>query len=922
MEAGREDTQSAPSQPKTLDPVQTPQRPPHSPRDPSSALRRDGSSSQVPTVRKQPSTNLVPSLPPSATASPQTSRNTSPIRPSVRPQETPQNTAQRAAGIRSRKNSHDASPIRPTSTQSTSSAPPSAAAIQRALSAASVPQLHPGSGSVTDAVSKLPRTSRTVPATEAQTPVSPSFSPRVKSPGPSAPSSRRNSLPRKSDYGNAPPITVQNSTPPNTAVPDLKSLDGTSDSQLVQTPKISSRGPSGPKSSLETVQEATPPASSVLGESTDQSFYSMNSSQTKSSDDDRASNGTTKKDDGQTKSGESDGDGNKSDGKAKKEPLTIDQNKAKQVSSKSAPATGRAKQVDANRNMTVETETVASIPQSALSADRAAGQRGDIGGSIRLKPSNETIRPRKERKKATRKAPSVHNGTASSKADIFEARVASQVDEANSSDSDETFVYESNPPEPQLRSNRNHSRTPSVTSIHSQSERRLNLRGYENHRVAGKRSMKFSNNPYNVLDSPTDDSHSGTGMGTIRAHHPRNISRFGRTIGSNSSLYGGGPNNNGNDADSPFTQASKLRANLAGHTHGQRQSSRPNTPSQQPKSAPAAQHRFGPWRKDGLGLRQYDFDDAGEDGSDERTPLVGTVRTPRRYARRRGDHRDSGGIYNLRQNSWMSRFGGCLLGFVVVAFIIVGAAGVLFMSNKALEEVRVERIQNVLASEQEIMLDLVVGAVNPNLLGVGVTEMDLNVFAKSKYVATTSREPVPGPTATGTIGPTALRRREIKRRGQPWQDKDGRWHSGDDDDSLEGDSQTMLLGRVFKFDQGLYFEGSPFKRHAHFSTGEFRLAKPGNKTESGGSARWERVLGYPFELILRGVLRYQLPVSNRDMSAAIRGSVVVHPEEGLDKEGNMRIEPVHEKDHWQWIDHGDVPDPNDEIWETPVASED
>lgn len=270
MEAGREDTQSAPSQPKILDPVQTPQRPPHSPRDPSSALRRDGSNSQVPTVRKQPSTNLVPSLPPSVTASPQTSRNTSPIRPSVRPQETPQNTAQRAAGIRSRKNSHDASPIRPTSTQSTSSAPPSAAAIQRALSAASVPQLHPGSGSVTDAVSKLPRTSRTVPATEAQTPVSPSFSPRVKSPGPSAPSSRRNSLPRKSDYGNAPPITVQNSTPPNTAVPDLKSLDGSSDSQLVQTPKISSRGPSGPKSSLETVQEATPPASSVLGESTDQ----------------------------------------------------------------------------------------------------------------------------------------------------------------------------------------------------------------------------------------------------------------------------------------------------------------------------------------------------------------------------------------------------------------------------------------------------------------------------------------------------------------------------------------------------------------------------------------------------------------------------------------------------------------------------
>ncbi|KAF4548893.1 Vacuolar segregation subunit 7-like protein [Elsinoe fawcettii] len=923
MEAGREGTQSGPGQPKTLDTtnIQTPQRPPPSQRDASPTLRRDGSNTQVPAVRKQPSTNLVPSLPPSVSASPQTSRNTSPIRPSVRPQETPQTAAQRAAGIRSRKNSHDASPIRPVSTQS-SAAPPSAAAIQRALSAATVPQLHATNGPIADAVSKLPRTSRTAPATEAQTPVSPSFSPRVKSPGPSAPSSRRNSVPRKLDNLGAPPITVQNSTPPGTAVPDLKG-DG-SDTGLVQTPKISNRGPSGPKSSLETVQEATPPAGSVLGESTDQSFYSMNSSQTKSSDDDRTPNGVVSKKDNGNKSGESDGDGNRSDGKGKKEPLSIDQNKAKLVSSKSAPATARAKQVDGTRNMTVETETVSSIPQSALSADRAAGPRGDPGGSIRLKPSNETIRPRKERKKAVRKAPSVHNGTASSKADIFEARVASQVDEANSSDSDETFVYESNPPEPQLRTNRNHSRTPSVTSIHSQSDRRLNLRaGYDNHRVAGKRSMKFSNNPYSALDSPTDDS----GMGTIRAHHPRNISRFGRTIGSNSSLYGGG------EGDSPFTQASKLRANLASGGVGgqsQRHSSRPNTPAQ-PKSAPAHQ-RFGPWRKDVAGLRQYDFDDAGEEGSDERTPLVGTVRTPRRYQRRRERH-DAGGIYNLRNEGWLGRFGGCFLGLFVVMLVIAGAVGVLFMSNRSLEEVRVERIQNVLASEQEIMLDLVVGAVNPNILGVGVGEMDLNVFAKSKFVATTSRGGVPEPTAGAEIGGTARRRRglgspgegrwvgetreeavdagekgldgtldrrEAKISGQPWQDKDGHWHSGDDD-SLEGDSQTMLLGRVYHFDQELYFDGTPLRHKRQFSTGEFRLAKPGNKTESGGSARWEKVLGYPFELILRGVIKYQLPITNREVSAAVRGSVVVHPEEGV-RGGRMRVEPVEEHERYGLVD--------------------
>src|SRR6266702_2481606 len=49
---------------------------------------------------------------------------------------------------------------------------------------------------------------------------------------------------------------------------------------------------------------------------------------------------------------------------------------------------------------------------------------------------------------------------ASSKADVFEAKVASAVDEENSSDSDETFVYESNPPDPPPHKNRHHSRTP------------------------------------------------------------------------------------------------------------------------------------------------------------------------------------------------------------------------------------------------------------------------------------------------------------------------------------------------------------------------------------------------------------------------------------------------------------------------------
>lgn len=702
---------------------------------------------------------------------------------------------------------------------------------------------------------------------------------------------------RKADVGNAPPITVQNSTPPSAPshLDVAKSESNSSDSHPLQTPKSSTRGPSGPKSSLETVQEATPPADSLLSDSTDQSFHSINSSQSaKSSDGDRTPTASVRNNDATDKnirSGESDGDGNRSDGRGKKDAQLSEQTRNRLVLSKTAPSSTRSKQVEGTRNMTVETETVASIPQSNLNPDRSAGVRSEGVGSVRLKPSNETIRPRKERRKAARKAPSIHNGTASSKADIFEARVASQVDEANSSDSDETFVYESNPPEPQMRTNRNHSRTPSVTSIHSQSERRGGYRGFENHRVAGKRSMKFSNNPYSVLDSPTDGD-----PGTIRAHHPRNISRFGRTIGSNSSIY---------DQDSPFTQASKIRQTLAGSN---RQTSRPTTP-QNPNTAsanPQPRAFAPPWARKQDGFH-YDFD--GEGADDERAPLIGTVRTPRNRHIRRGHGRPYESMYNVRQTSWFTRFGGCVLGTVVVVMIIIGAASFLFMSNKALFDVEIYEIQNVLASEQEIMLDMVIGAINPNVLGISVTEMDVNVFAKSKHLGTsTSAAPVATGTAVTAQRRRLLKRDQVKGPGAPWQDPDGHWGDDGHDAPIEGDSQTMLLGRVFKFDQGLYFEGSPVKRHAHFSVGEFRLGQPGNRTESGGSARWERVLQYPFELILRGVLKYQLPISSKDQSAAISGSVIVHPEEGLDEKGRMRLEHPKVQERWQWIEPDEATD--------------
>lgn len=116
---------------------------------------------------------------------------------------------------------------------------------------------------------------------------------------------------------------------------------------------------------------------------------------------------------------ESESEGNKSDGKATKpsqETPTMQRPKIAPAARTSYPALSSAKsrQPEGTRNMTVETETVASVPQTSIGGlpMGMVNERGRLdGGSLRLKPSTETIRPRKDRKRTSRKTPSINNGT-------------------------------------------------------------------------------------------------------------------------------------------------------------------------------------------------------------------------------------------------------------------------------------------------------------------------------------------------------------------------------------------------------------------------------------------------------------------------------------------------------------------------------
>lgn len=519
------------------------------------------------------------------------------------------------------------------------------------------------------------------------------------------------------------------------------------------------------------------------------------------------------------------------------------------------------------RNMTVETETVPSVAQPTIgNQDRSAS--GRVDGSLRLKPSNETIRPKKERKPAKRKAPSINSSSKAdvSKADVFEQKVATAVDEADSSDSDHTFIYESNPPDQQPHRSRthHHSRTPSMTSIASLVDPRLAIR--DAHKNPNKKSsMKFAN-PYNNANGDVDgDRGDGTirvGSGRISGgSHHHHIGRYGQGRGGLSHINV--------DSDSSMPQSSRARGPSSRHP------SQPNSPRFQTQS-------FGNGSSNGNGLKKhgeysaYDIDMENV-ADDERTPLISTrsprARTPRSrhnntLRQREHRHRRSGG--------WCRQFAGCLVLCILLFVVVFSAVGLVFATTKPLSGVSVREIQNVIASPEELILDLVVEAVNPNIIGVTIGDMDCIIFAKSKHVGSDKWWREHG--NSGTNGgqehwvPIKADEEKLVARG-------GVDHGTDPiPDPEGGEPQTMSLGRIFHFDTPLNFDGTFFKQHAENSTGQIRLSKPGNRTETGGTERWEEVLQYPFQLIVRGTFEYQLPLSTRERKESIIATYSYDPD--------------------------------------------
>jgi hypothetical protein len=468
---------------------------------------------------------------------------------------------------------------------------------------------------------------------------------------------------------------------------------------------------------------------------------------------------------------------------------------------------------------------------------------------------------------------------ASTRAEIFEDRVKNAMDEATSDDSDETFVYESNPPDQQPKRSRHHSRTPSGASLASMQERsvmRSIANAIEQQRTLPKsRSMKFASNTsnYGTADEDVDNRD-----GTIRASQRNGTSALQHHFRGQRTVTGQQVMPDDDATAVPLSKTKSLTAVGGRGSYAAR------------LAAQNLRHTSTVKRNDGYAS----LDMEAEGADDERTPMLGALRTTRIIHNRslRGRPRQFDPPTYIRRGrggNLLARFAGCLLILTTISILAFGVVCFLFAMSKPLSKISVVSLKNVIASEQELMLDIVIQAINPNLVPITVMDLDVNMFARSKYVGSEKwwrehGQPPPELPDDGNKKAQAkasqLRKRDAKHRRERMAASKDLGNIGISDPiALPKDptktGQTMLLGTILHFDNPLSFDGSFWRRQTQYSTGSIRLAKPGNHTEAGGTERWEHVLKHDFDLIVRGVLRYQIPLGGRTVNVPINGEVPV-----------------------------------------------
>jgi hypothetical protein len=196
--------------------------------------------------------------------------------------------------------------------------------------------------------------------------------------------------------------------------------------------------------------------------------------------------------------------------------------------------------------------------------------------------------------------------------------------------------------------------------------------------------------------------------------------------------------------------------------------------------------------------------------------------------------------------------------FLLLAFGFV--AGFLLATTKDLQNVSITSLGDVVVSYDELVFDIFVEAFNPGFVSVTVENIELDVFAKTGSLESKG--------ATEKI-PIYL---------------------NDGDVDYANTVETILLGSVSSFEVPLVFSSGFFNRNHSLSKGSIKLVHPGqnatdpdededheNHKMRDDSDKWRSIIKHPFDLILKGRLKYNLPFFRTKRSVAVTKTVSIDP---------------------------------------------
>ncbi|ODV87589.1 hypothetical protein CANARDRAFT_185610, partial [[Candida] arabinofermentans NRRL YB-2248] len=189
---------------------------------------------------------------------------------------------------------------------------------------------------------------------------------------------------------------------------------------------------------------------------------------------------------------------------------------------------------------------------------------------------------------------------------------------------------------------------------------------------------------------------------------------------------------------------------------------------------------------------------------------------------------------------------------LVFLFLSLGfVSGFLLATTKELQHTKISGISDILLSEEELVFNLAVESFNPGFLGIVIQDVEIDVFARSEYI-------------------TDL----YSRRWAPMQSSEA-----------QSPISTVLLGTLDHLEVPFVFEGGFLSRQKDVSVTTIKIINPCSFDDSKKPdedhkpiEKWLNISRNPFDLIVRGVLNYQLPISNSNRTIAINRSFKIDPD--------------------------------------------